>query len=236
MHEPWDLSDPAEREQAAGEYVLGTLNVEQRAAFEALLAVSPELQRQIDDWREHLQPFNDQLTPVDPPPGLWPRIARAVGLGPRPWLQRLGLWQTLTAGFAVVALSFGVLWYQVPQGAVVPGDSVFVVLDEQQIPGWIISATQEGEMMVQAVQPSAMPAGMGGELWFIADGDPVSLGMLPARGHARMQVPQELRASLRTADLAVTIEPEKSAPHAAPSGAVIDHGKLIPMRNATVSF
>lgn len=236
MHEPWDLSDPGEREQAAGEYVLGTLDASQRAALEALLAVSPELQRQVDEWREHLQPFNDQLTPVAPPPGLWPRIARAVGLGPRPWLQRLGLWQTLTAGFAAVALGFAISWGQLPQGPVVPGDAVFVVLDEKQIPGWIISASQEGEIMVQAVQPSAMPAGMGGELWFIADGTPVSLGMLPAHGHARMPMPDALRASLRTADLAVTIEPEKSAPHAEPSGAIIDHGKLIPMQGGTLTF
>lgn len=233
MHEPWDLSDPSEREQAAGEYVLGTLDVNQRAAFEALLAVSFELQQQVDRWREHLQPFNDQLQPVRPPAGLWPRIARAVGVARRPWLQRLGLWQALTAGLAMVALGLGGLWYQLPPGGVIPGDSVFVVLDEQQVPGWIISADQSGEIMAQAVQPSAMPAGKGGELWFIADGAPVSLGMLPARGQARLRVPQELRSALRHADLAVSIENEASAPHAEPTGRIIDHGKLIPVRNGT---
>lgn len=236
MHEPWDLSDPEERELAAGEYVLGTLDAEQRAAFEALLAVSHELQEQVAQWREHLQLFNDRLAPVSPPASLWPRIVRAAGLGPRPWLQRLGVWQTLAAGFAAAALGFGLLWYQVPEGGMLPGEAVFVVLDEEQVPGWIISTSGEGELMVQTVQPSAMPEGMGGELWFIADGSPVSLGMLPSHGQARLTLPAELRSALRHADLAVSIEPEEGAPHGQPTGPIIDHGRLVPMRDENVTL
>lgn len=36
---------------AAGEYVLGTLTGDQRAEFEALLAVSADLQHSVEAWR-----------------------------------------------------------------------------------------------------------------------------------------------------------------------------------------
>ncbi|MDW5375443.1 anti-sigma factor [Halomonas sp. HP20-15] len=236
MHEQWDLSDPDERELAAGEYVLGTLDRNQVAAFEALLAVSPALQQHVAAWREHLQILNDQLPPVPPPASLWPRIAQRLGVGRRPWLQRLGVWRSLTAGLAIASLSLALLWYQAPGQPMIPGDAVFVVLDENQVPGWIISASVSGELMVQAVQPGDMPAGMGGELWMMDDGQPVSLGMLPSHGEARMIMPQRLRAALTHADLAVSIEPASGAPHGQPTGPVIDHGKLIPMRNSSVQL
>ncbi|WP_129139921.1 anti-sigma factor [Modicisalibacter coralii] len=229
MHEPWDLSDPQERDLAAGEYVLGTLDSRQRANFEALLAVSPDLRRQVARWREHLQVFNDQLDPVPPPETLWPRIARTLGLSDTPWRRRLGVWRGLTAAFALMALVLAGFLYLRPAPGMIPGDAVFVVLDDDQVPGWIISASESGELMVQAVQP-AMPSGMAGELWLMKDGEPVSLGMLPDRGEARMEMPRELRSLMRHADLAVSIEPAGGAPQGKPTGPVIDHGRLIPMR------
>ena len=80
MHDTFDLSDPEARELAAGEYVLGTLDRDQRAEVEALLAVSTDLQRSVDAWREHLQIFNQQLEPVTPPGHLWSGIVARLGL------------------------------------------------------------------------------------------------------------------------------------------------------------
>ena len=236
MHEQWDLSDPDERELAAGEYVLGTLEHSQVAAFEALLAVSPALQQHVAAWREYLQVLNDQLPPIPPPASLWPRIAKRLGVGRSPWLQRLGVWRSLTAGLAIASLSLALLWYQAPDQPMIPGDAIFVVLDENQIPGWIISASATDELLIQAVQPGDMPAGKAGELWMIDGGQPVSLGMLPNRGQARMAIPQRLRAALANADLAVTIEPASGAPNGQPTGPVIDRGKLVPIRNGNVQL
>lgn len=236
MHEPWDLSDPDERDLAAGEYALGTLDAEQRVAFEALLAVSPELQGQVARWREHLQILNDRLEPVAPPAALWPRIAQTAGLVARPWLERLGLWRSLTAACATLALAFGVLWYQAPGDGAAPGSAVYVVLDEARVPGWIISASEQGELTVQAVQPSQVGEEQTGELWLIADGTPVSLGLLPGRGRRTLSPRQDLRERLMTADLAVSVEPKGGAPQGRPTGPIIDHGRLTPVRGGTLSF
>ncbi|MGS0468473.1 hypothetical protein ACU8V3_16120 [Cobetia marina] len=68
MHESFDLSDPELRETAAGEYALGTLTRSERAAFESLLSVSHDLQRDVERWREHLNVFNEQLPLSRRPP------------------------------------------------------------------------------------------------------------------------------------------------------------------------
>jgi anti-sigma-K factor RskA len=45
-----------------------------------------------------------------------------------------------------------------------------------------------------------------------------------------------LRAQLLDADLAVTVEPEGGAPQGQPTGPVIDHGRMTPIRGATLRF
>ncbi|WP_355660040.1 anti-sigma factor [Halomonas salifodinae] len=236
MPEPWDLSDPQERHLAAGEYVLGVLDADQKARFEALLAVSHDLQNDVARWQEHLQLFNERLDPRTPPAEVWRRITAATGLAPTPWWRRLGAWQALTAGVAALALALGLLWQQAEQALPVAEQAVFVVLDEQRTPGWIIRATEAGELLVQAVQPTQVGEAQTGELWLIADGTPVSLGLLPSQGRERLAPGPELRALLLQADLAVSIEPEGGAPQGQPTGPIIDHGRLTPVRGATLHF
>lgn len=236
MPESWDLSDPQERHLAAGEYVLGVLDAGQKARFEALLAVSHDLQNDVARWQEHLQLFNERLDPRTPPAEVWRRITAATGLAATPWWRRLGAWQAMTAGVAALAIALGLLWQQTER--VLPADeqAVFVVLDEQRTPGWIISATEAGELLVQAVQPTQVGEAQTGELWLIADGTPISLGLLPSQGRERLAPGPELRALLLQADLAVSIEPEGGAPQGQPTGPIVDHGRLTPVRGATLRF
>lgn len=236
MPEPWDLSDPKERHLAAGEYVLGVLDADQKARFEAILAVSHDLQNDVARWQEHLQLFNERLDPRTPPAEVWRRITAATGLAVTPWWQRLGAWQAMAATVAALALALGLLWQQAEQALPPDEQAVFVVLDEQRTPGWIIRATQAGELLVQAVQPTQVGEAQTGELWLIADGTPVSLGLLPSQGRERLAPGPELRTLLLQADLAVSIEPEGGAPLGQPTGPIVDHGRLTPVRGATLRF
>ena len=237
MSDDWDLSDPEERHLAAGEYALGSLDANQKARFEALLAVSHDLQNDVARWQEHLQLFNEQLDPRLPPSEVWRRIASATGIVPRPWWQSLGVWRTASGTFAAAALALGLLW---GQSDITPlpddGQAVYVVLDEQRTPGWIISATDSGELYVQAVQPTQVGAQQTGELWLIADETPISLGLLPSEGRHTLAPSAELRELLMTADLAVSVEPEGGAPQGQPTGPIIDSGRMTPVRGGTISF
>ncbi|WP_251977056.1 anti-sigma factor [Salinicola avicenniae] len=235
MHDSFRLSDPDERDLAAGEYVLGTLEAPQRAEFEALLAVSPDLQASVDAWREHLQLLNQQLTPVSPPQRLWPEIAQRLGLRTG-LLQRLGFWRTISGVATAAALALAVMALAPREPAMMPGEYVFVINQPNGQPAWILNATLNGKMMVQAVAPGPMPVGKGGELWMMENGTPVSLGMLPTQGQATMQLPAKMLNLMKTADFAVSMEPSAGAPGGKPSGPVIDEGKLVQIRGNTVSL
>jgi anti-sigma-K factor RskA len=236
MSDPWDLSQPEERHLAAGEYSLGALGGEQKARFEALLAVSHDLQNEVATWQEHLQLFNERLDPRQPPAEVWKRITAATGTARPPWWHSLALWRSASIGFAALAITFGLLWQQ-PVGLPTPlGSAVFVVQDESRTPGWIISATAEGELIVQTVQPDQVGADQTGELWLIDNGTPVSLGLLPESGQRSLSPSPDLRARLMTADLAVSIEPRGGAPEGQPTGPIIDHGRMTPMRKDTLDL
>jgi anti-sigma-K factor RskA len=236
MPDQRDLTSPEERHLAAGEYVLGVLDSDQKARFEALLAVSHDLRNDVDSWREHLHLFNERLDPKTPPKEVWQRITQATGALPLRWWQRLGAWQTMAAGFGAMAIALGLLWQQAALNTLPLGEAVFVVQDESQTPGWIISATAKGELIVQTVQPTQLGREQTGELWLIADGTPVSLGLLPDQGSYRLQPSAALREQLFTADLAVSIEPQGVAPAGQPTGPIIEHGRLTPVRGGTLSF
>lgn len=236
MPDQWDLTSPDERHLAAGEYVLGVLDSDQKARFEALLAVSHDVRNDVDAWREHLQLFNERLDPKTPPKQIWQRITQATGARTAPWWQRLGAWQALAASFGALAIALGVLWQQAALTTLPAGEAVFVVQDESQTPGWIINATADGELLVQTVQPTQVGRNQTGELWLIADGTPVSLGLLPGHGSYRLQPNDELREQLLHADLAVSIEPQGGAPAGQPTGPIIDSGRFTPVVGSTISF
>ncbi|MBB3140847.1 anti-sigma factor [Halomonas organivorans] len=232
MPDQWDLSRPDERHLAAGEYALGVMSADERARFEALLAVSHDVQRDLADWRERLQLFNEQLDPVTPPDSVWRAIAERTGAAR--W-RSLALWRALAGGFAVLAMAFSLLWLA-PSAPSPDEAAVYVVLDESRNPDWIISATEEGALRVRAVQPHRVGADQTGELWLVADGTPISLGLLPERGTRLLRPDAALRERLMTADLAVSVEPEGGAPEGKPSGPIIDHGRLTPVRGARLRF
>ncbi|RTR04954.1 anti-sigma factor [Halomonas nitroreducens] len=232
MPDQWDLSQPEERHLAAGEYALGVMGASERVRFEALLAVSPDLQRELAEWQEHLQLFNDRLAPVTPPPGVWQAIAARTG-GDTSWWRSLPLWRTLSGALATLALALGLLWWS-PLGDPPPEAAVYVVLGESRTPGWIIRASDRGELYVQAVQPRQVGKDQTGELWLIADGTPTSLGLLPASGERILSPGAALREQLMDADLAVSVEPAGGAPEGKPTGPIIDHGRLTPVRGASL--
>ena len=90
----------------AGEYVLGVLAAEERAAVERRLADHPELAQRIAAWHERLAPLAADLPEVTPRPQVWQQVRRSLtALSPKqgtPWRSRLGLWRAW-AGLATTA-------------------------------------------------------------------------------------------------------------------------------------
>ncbi len=64
----------------AAEYALGTLDADERAQVETLMATDSEFAATVHAWEFRLGVLNQMVGSVEPPPELWERIRSAVGL------------------------------------------------------------------------------------------------------------------------------------------------------------
>jgi anti-sigma-K factor RskA len=64
----------------AAEYALGTLDAEERAQVETMMAVDKEFADLVQAWEFRLGVLNQMVGSVEPPPEIWDKIRAAVGL------------------------------------------------------------------------------------------------------------------------------------------------------------
>ena len=67
-----------EQDSLAAEYVLGTLDADERAQAEALIAAEPGFAALVSDWERRLGELQAMVDPMEPPPGIWDKVRRAV--------------------------------------------------------------------------------------------------------------------------------------------------------------
>jgi anti-sigma-K factor RskA len=63
----------------AAEYALGTLDADERAQVETMMAVDPEFTAMVRSWEFRLGVLNQMVGSVEPRPELWERVRAAVG-------------------------------------------------------------------------------------------------------------------------------------------------------------
>lgn len=233
-----NLTDPAERSASAGEYVLGTLSAEERREFEAAAARDPELRREQYQWEQRLAGLSTNLPPVGPRPVVWLNVLHQTLSGQKGaaasssgTARPTRTWAALATAASLI-LSFG--WYReaskppvepVIERVEVPvAASSYVAL--LQVPQsnmrWSISAVPEKNEIVVRAEGDVPEAArnLDAELWLIADGGPVSLGVIPKTGEMRRAMPAGLAfASGRT--VAVSLEPLGGSKTGAPTGPVV---------------
>ena len=216
----------------AGEYVLGVLAAEERAAVERRLADHPELAQRIAVWHERLAPLAADLPEVTPRPQVWQQVRRSLtAVSPKhsvPWRSRLGLWRAW-AGLATTAalgLLVAVLLLQRPTPQLVA-----VLSDSGGRPIWVVRASSEASRLLARPLAEPAPAATVPELWLIptAGSAPISLGLLdPAASNRSVLAPETLRLLAPGATLAVSLEPPGGSPTDAPTGPVVSTGVLVP--------
>lgn len=88
---PRDHDDTArERSADAGEYVLGTMDAQARAAFERDMANDTALQAEVYAWQDRLLGLARSVEPVQPPASLWRSIEARLAATPRATAARGG--------------------------------------------------------------------------------------------------------------------------------------------------
>ncbi|WP_251976775.1 anti-sigma factor [Salinicola avicenniae] len=182
----------------AGEYVLGTLDIETRRDIEQRLPEEGALRAAVERWEKRLQPYTRLAEPIEPPAALWGRIEHTLAhasqdavvrdtlsppTGPT-WLQ--ALWQNLSLwrGLAVCGLAgmltLGTLTALKPAQPAAPRFLVVLMTPQHSQAGWVVQASSPRDIELIPTGGFEVPPGKTLEFWTKADdwGGPVSLGLI----------------------------------------------------------
>jgi anti-sigma-K factor RskA len=238
---------PEEREMQAGEYVLGTLPADERAAVEQALPVDGDLRTAVRAWEERLGLIAARLPEVAPSAHVWTALEDALGPAPDgsgsgeivPFpdptaLEALRRSRAIWRGVAATAASLAAaLALFIAVDRRVPADGrdqyVAVVNCGGDLPALIVRVdTGEGVVRVRPLAAET-PSGRSLELWYIgADRQARSLGTLddPNRSITLPAVAQQA-GPVEGATLAVTVEPPGGSPTGTATGLIVYSGRLI---------
>ncbi len=216
----------------AAEYVLGVLRPDQARAVEALALADSAFAAGISAWEVRLGLLADIVSPVAPPRQLWRRLALATGIesvqsrrqrshtpAGRIWAS-LRLWRGLAFTATLAAAAFAALLLRPPPAA---APVLLAALSPIGTSGatFLVRVDADGNAVIVAPVPLLTTPGRALELWALAPGAaaPVSLGVLPEAGPARLRAPA--RPGIQ---LLVSQEPSGGSPTGQPTGPVVYSG------------
>lgn len=200
----------------AAEFVLGTLDLAERAGAEARQKTDPAFATTVLAWEIRLADLNEDFAPA-PLPDLLPKIEARLfpqAAKPRGWWADLRLW----GGVAVASVALVVYLALTP-----PKPELTATLAADQSTLQFAAVITEGKLTITRVSGSVADAAHSHELWIIVGKDaPVSLGVIPANGETI-----SLPGAAAGAVLAVTLEPPGGSPTGKPTGPIVASGALI---------
>jgi anti-sigma-K factor RskA len=210
-------------DRLAAEYALGTLRGGARRRFERWL-VSPQVRSMVIDWEERLAGLEPPLEKVTPSTAVWRGIERRLELAR---VRRAPAMRWLAIAASV--LLFGMLGVFALReiGIFTPPEiatqRATIAADPQTIYWRVELLGDNQELLVHVQSTHPLDADKAHELWILpAQGNPVSLGLLPASGVQRQTLTAAQRAALVGAkQLAVSVEPSGGSPTGLPTGPVI---------------
>jgi anti-sigma-K factor RskA len=222
--------EPDRLDALAAQYVLGTLSWAARKRLARLARGNETVAAALQAWETRLLPLAESLPPVAPPQRVWPAILDRIR-GQREshsmWAN-LGLWRGLTlAGFATAVALAVVLLAPRPE---TPIETLVVVLAGQDArPALLVSGDRSGRTLtVKAIAPIQPAADRVLQLWALPEqGSPRSLGLIPASGVVRLDLPAAAGLALQNIPaLAVSLEPRGGSPTGLPTGPVLYSGPI----------
>jgi len=210
-------------DRLAAEYVLGTLRGRARRRFERWL-VSPQVRVMVNDWEQRLSGLEPSLQKVTPPARVWQGIEGRLELG----RSRRSAVRWLAIAATVLLAILGL--FTLRPVDLVATQQANIEADAQTIYWRVKLLGDNQELSVQVLARHPLESGKSHELWILpAQGNPVSLGLLPTSGTQHLVLTAEQRAALAGAkQLAVSVEPAGGSPTGLPTGEVIHVAPLSP--------
>lgn len=236
-----DLRDPAERDAAAGEYVLGTLSPDNHAAVAAALPGDAALRAAVYAWQDRLLALTARTPAADPAPALWPRIAAGLdwqalpGRAPvarTPWWQGLRFWQGLSAVGVAASLVLALRLVAPAPPAPTEGARYVAVLespDDKRAAGWVVEVQAGGALrLVPVGDTPPVPPGRSLQFWTKPQGaaGPTSLGLVKPGEVVQMPVARLPGVGAQQL-FEITLEPEAGSPLGRPTGPILFVGRTV---------
>ena len=242
------MTERADIEMLAAEYVLGTLDAAERAAVDARRASDLALDGAIAGWERRLAPLADTIAPVEPTTDLLPQIeariaARAIvpassqsNVQPAAsnlvlLERRAGRWRGIaiaaTALAASLVLAIGI---RETQRSALPKTFVAVMQKDDASPSFLVTVDLETKLLTVRPVAAERPAGKSYQLWMAHDSfqGPRSLGLVADQDLTpRATLAGFDRSVIEKATFAVSLEPEGGSPIGKPTGPVLFHAKLV---------
>jgi anti-sigma-K factor RskA len=223
--------DGEELEGLAAEYVIGTLDADERRAAEARIAADAAFAAAVASWAARLQPIADSEVPVAPAANTFERILARIGSSSSPVIsvdnivvlrrqvRRWRIGAMLTGAVAAALLAVVVL----DQTRAPPTEFVAMLTPDGGTPAFVLTVdTAKNTLSIRRVADAA-PADKSYQLWAVEPGaQPKSLGVVERASFTRdlPYKPQDLV-------FAVSLEPTGGSPTGAPTGPVVFSGPLL---------
>ena len=215
----------------AAEYVLGTLDRDERRAATARIAADPTFRAAVAAWQARFQPLADATTPVAPPPALFGKIAARIGDEAQPEamppnivaLRRtISRWQI---GFGIATAAAVILLALVVSDRITPAQTEFVatLTPDGGKPAFVLTVdTARSTLSIRRVVDAA-PPDKSYELWAVpAGGQAKSLGVVEKADYTR-----ELPYDPNNLTFAISLEPTGGSPTGVATGPIIASGPLV---------
>lgn len=235
-----------DRNDLAAGLALGNLDAEGRAEAERMSKADPDFSSEVDAWQSRLAPLAEALPPIDPPPGVWQRIANALPpivsakdasiSAVRGELERLrqslNFWRYSAVSGIAAALLIGVVWFGGLLDLQPSSERYVAMLNTQQgETGFLVTvdATEE-KVLIRSLGATA-PAQKAYELWVMKDDGsvPLTLGIIKVGQYVTLAMNEDMPMKDwdRSPKLAVSLEPPEGALSGRAMGPIVYAGTVI---------
>ena len=240
------MNEHEDMDAIAGEYVLGTLDAQERADVAARRHREPDLDVAIIAWEAQLGPLIGAVASAEPSAGLFAKIEQLLEAGPRvastakviemsqvsrdALRRQIARWKAsaLAASALAASLIVGIVVRELNRA--VPAPNYVAVFQKDDVsPAFVLSVDVAQKVLSIRRVGAEMHPGHTYELWIAHEGSaPRSLGLVDEQdGAVGAKVRNINPVGLQNASFGVSLEPNGGSPSGKPTGPVL-HARLIP--------